>query len=95
MKDTNHPLLETFKKRMRIFHDSEDDNLVFILKSSEEAIRQQTGIVDVGSVSFQDLVIERSRYAYNDQVEFFYENFQNDILRVSFQNYETEETDES
>ena len=38
-----HPLLGTFKERMKIFHDAEDGNLSRMLTSSEKAILDLTG----------------------------------------------------
>ena len=90
-EETNHPLLDVFKKRMRIFHDAEDDNLNVILTNSESAIKRVTGRTDTSDPSLSELVIERSRYVYNDQVEFFYENFKNEILGVSFEKYDGKE----
>ena len=42
-----HPLLGTFKERMKIFHDAEDGNLSRMLVSSEKAILDLTGAFDL------------------------------------------------
>lgn len=69
-------ILSEFKKRMRIFHDSEDDNLEWLLSSSYEVIKSLCGDFDIEKdQEGKELVFERSRYAYNDSVEFFEENF--------------------
>ncbi|WP_338092439.1 phage gp6-like head-tail connector protein [Streptococcus danieliae] len=90
----NHPLLGEFKGRMRIFHDADDSNLNYILDSSQSALTRLTGITDLENVEFKELIIERSRYVYHDQVEFFWENFQADILGLSIAHYVPEDDSE-
>lgn len=76
-------LLSIFKARMHIFHDSEDKNLQQILNSSTNEIKRLTGSDDITISGIQELVLERSRYVYNDAAEFFEDNFQAQILGVS------------
>jgi len=83
-----HPLLGTFKERMKIFHDAEDTNLSRMLTSSEKAILDLTDSFDASDSRVEELILERSRYLYNDQVEFFYANFQGEILELSLNNYQ-------
>lgn len=83
-----HPLLGTFKERMKIFHDAEDANLSRMLTSSERAILDLTDSFDTSDSRVEELILERSRYLYNDQVEFFYANFQGEILELSLKNYQ-------
>ena len=83
-----HPLLEAFKERMKIFHDAEDANLSRMLTSSERAILDLTDSFDASDSRVEELILERSRYLYNDQVEFFYANFQGEILELSLKNYQ-------
>lgn len=82
-----HPLLGTFKERMKIFHDAEDGNLSRMLVSSEKAILDLTGAFDLSDPRTEELVLERARYLYNDQVEFFFVNFQGELLELSLQNH--------
>lgn len=82
-----HPLLGTFKERMKIFHDAEDGNLSRMLVSSEKAILDLTGAFDLSDSRIEELVLERARYLYNDQVEFFFVNFQGELLELSLQNH--------
>lgn len=82
-----HPLLGTFKERMKIFHDAEDGNLSRMLTSSEKAILDLTGAFDLSDSRTEELVLERARYLYNDQVEFFFVNFQGELLELSLQNH--------
>lgn len=85
-----HSLLAAFKERMRIFHNGEDTNLSRMLESSEQAIFQTVGTTNYNS-RVKELILERARYAYNDQVEFFYQNFQGDLMALSLENYKPEE----
>lgn len=82
-----HPLLGKFKERMKIFHDAEDGNLSRMLVSSEKAILDLTGAFDLSDSRTEELVLERARYLYNDQVEFFFVNFQGELLELSLQNH--------
>lgn len=86
-----HSLLAAFKERMRIFHNGEDNNLSKLLESSESAILSLVGSKDYADPRVRELILERARYAYNDQVEFFYQNFQGDLMALSLENYKLEE----
>ena len=86
-----HPLLKSFKERMRIFHNGEDANLSKMLESSESAILSLVGSNDSANPRVRELILERARYVYNDQVEFFYQNFQGDLMALSLENYKLEE----
>lgn len=89
-------LLSVFKQRMKIYHKAEDENLSRILDASEQRIASIIGRDDTADASFVELVLERSRYAYNDQVEFFDHNFLDDLLSASLDNYEPgDDEDES
>lgn len=85
-----HPLLKSFKERMKIFHNGENENISRILESSETYILKTVGSKDISDPRIKELVQERARYVYNDQVEFFYENFQGDLMMLSLENYEPE-----
>nr|DAZ56788.1 MAG TPA: Head Tail Connector Protein [Caudoviricetes sp.] len=73
---------------MRIFHSADDDNLEKILISSTAAIKRWCGSDDVKKPEIRELVMERSRYVFNDSLEFFNENFQSELMAVSLANYE-------
>ncbi|EKF8800295.1 hypothetical protein PKB70_002133 [Enterococcus faecalis] len=76
--------LEKFKKRMKIFGTSEDESLTEILSASFLRLDSLINPVKPESdLTFIELVFERSRYAYNDSLEFFETNFQPDILAQS------------
>lgn len=69
-------LLTEFKARMRITHNSENDNLKRILSFSAEDLLQKCGAFDLETNErAKELVFERSRYVYNDALEFFDQNF--------------------
>lgn len=86
-------LLTEFKARMSIYHSSEDDELKNMLQASYDAIKRMTGVSDITNVQFKELVIERTRYVYNDQVEFFEDNFLSTIIGLSLQAYGEEDDD--
>lgn len=86
-------LLNEFKKRNHIFHDSENDSLNLILNKSQAAIKRLTGTDDLSNPEVAELVLERSRYVYNDALEYFEENFRSTILGVSVENYQPKEGD--
>lgn len=86
-----HPLLKSFKERMRIFHSGEDENLSRMLESSEANILNLVGSQSPTEPRVRELILERARYVYNDQVEFFYNNFQGDLMALSLENYIMEE----
>lgn len=86
-------LLIEFKKRMKIFHSVEDEELERSLNASKMAIKRMTGSDDINNHSIKELVLERSRYAYNDSLEFFEDNFQSMILGVSLEVFLDEESE--
>lgn len=75
-------LLTEFKERMKL-SDDEDSNLTRIIKASVEDLIVKCGDYDVHkSERFKELVFERSRYAYNDALEYFNDNFLSQILNL-------------
>lgn len=89
-----HSLLIPFKERMRIFHSGEDANLSRMLESSQMVITRLVGSGNIYDHQIRELILERARYVYNDQVEFFYENFKTDILALSLNGIEMEDSDD-
>lgn len=79
MNNVTDDELKEFKERMRIEDESDDDNLTRILKASVAALRTSCGDYDMSNQSFKELVYERSRYVYNDALEFFNSNFLTEI----------------
>lgn len=72
----NDEILKEFKGRMHIFHNAEDDSLKAILNISYEVIKNECGIFDIQKEAIgKELVFERSRYVYNEQLQFFNRNY--------------------
>ncbi|MFC4387516.1 phage gp6-like head-tail connector protein [Gracilibacillus marinus] len=72
---------------MHLSHD-EDDNLKRLLSFSISAIKSSCGEFDIyGTTDIdnmaKELVFERTRYAYNDAVEYFEDNFLGEITGLS------------
>lgn len=79
-------LLTKFKNRMKISHNIEDDALKDILEASIEDITIKCGQFDINTNNrARELVIERSRYVYNDSLEYFDDNFVSSILSLNIQ----------
>lgn len=72
-------ILQEFKDRMHL-GDEEDDNLKRILSTSNKALLRACGNYDLNKdEEFKELVFERSRYVYNDALEYFDKNFLSQI----------------
>jgi|SRR5690606_25673972 len=68
-------VLDDFKERMHL-EDHEDENLRRILSASVKALKKPCGNRDINTdEEFKELVFERSRYVYNDALEWFENNF--------------------
>lgn len=64
--------------------DDEDSNLLRILSASEKALLKSCGGYDINiDEVFKELVLERSRYVYNDALEYFSQNFLTEINNLS------------
>ncbi|MBG9749735.1 hypothetical protein [Bacillus thuringiensis] len=75
----SNELLQQFKDRMHL-GDEEDDNLKRILSTSNKALLRVCGNYDLNKdEEFKELVFERSRYVYNDALEYFDKNFLSQI----------------
>jgi hypothetical protein len=76
-------ILKQFKERMHL-GDHEDENLSRILSASNMALRKVCGDYDIYTdETFKELVFERSRYVYNDALEYFSTNFLTEITGLS------------
>ncbi|MDW3036720.1 hypothetical protein WN777_13045 [Bacillus pacificus] len=75
----SNEILQQFKDRMHL-GDEEDDNLKRILSTSNKALLRICGNYDLNKdEEFKELVFERSRYVYNDALEYFDKNFLSQI----------------
>lgn len=62
----------------------EDANLTRILSASVTALKRVCGDYDIEQdEEFKELVFERSRYVYNDALEYFNDNFLTEINSLS------------
>lgn len=76
-------MLQEFKDRMHISHSSEDQNLELLLKSSAAAMKRLIGDYDIReNYEVRELIFERARYAYNDSLEYFQDNFVSEIISL-------------
>ena len=83
MNEITEELLAEFKERMKL-SDDEDSNLTRILKASVEDLIDKCGDYDLHtSERFKELVFERSRYVYNDAIEYFNDNFLSQITTLA------------
>ena len=79
-------ILKEFKSRMRISHSIEDENLKSILNMSYEDLKNRCGDFDIDEyLRGRELVFERSRYVYNDSLEFFEDNFLSEITSIGIE----------
>ncbi|MGN4560852.1 hypothetical protein ACTFP3_21415 [Bacillus cereus group sp. MYBK5-2] len=78
-KVISNEILQQFKDRMHL-GDEEDDNLKRILSTSNKTLLRVCGNYDLNKdEEFKELVFERSRYVYNDALEYFDKNFLSQI----------------
>ena len=92
MNEVTQELIDEFKLRMKL-SDDEDGNLERVLKSSIEDLLEKCGEYNVHtSERFKELVFERSRYVYNDALEFFNDNFLSQILSLAISAVTTSST---
>ncbi|WP_421924835.1 hypothetical protein [Lysinibacillus capsici] len=96
MKEITPELLSEFKERMKL-GDDEDDNLTRILKASNDDLQRICGDYDINTHEvFKELVFERSRYVYNDALEYFHSNFLTQLNNLNIAKaLESSEVDET
>lgn len=84
MNEVTPGLVEDLKEHLHISHGSEDGNLERMLSSSLRYVERNCGVFDIHSHGeAKELVLERARYAYNDSLEFFEDNFLSVIQGLS------------
>ncbi|MEK3729695.1 hypothetical protein [Lysinibacillus sp. FSL W8-0953] len=96
MHEITPELLSEFKERMKL-GDDEDDNLTRILKASNDDLQRICGDYDINTHEvFKELVFERSRYVYNDALEYFHTNFLTQLNNLNIAKaLESSEVDET
>lgn len=81
--------VEEMKGRLKLFHSYENDHIQKLLEQSYADITYRCGDFNMDSyVRGAELVYERTRYAYNDSLEFFNENFKTNITSFAIENME-------
>ena len=72
-------ILNEFKERMKL-GDDEDTNLIRVLNASHQALYKICGHRDIlEDEQFKEIVFERARYAINNGLEYFNDNFLSQI----------------
>lgn len=92
--EISYEIFREFKDRMKISHKAEDSNLMSLLSSSMKALNQSCGTFDWSNEQGKELVFERARYAYNDSLEFFADNFLTEIVNLSISLLQTNDQEE-
>lgn len=83
-------LLKEFKARNHITHSGEDGNIKKLLSYSIAYVESRCGPFDTDSDNILDkqateLAIERTRYAYNEALEYFEDNFLSEIFSLGIE----------
>lgn len=80
-------LLDEFKDFAKISHDTEDSYLKKLLEKSYSNIESRFGEFNINeNLEGQELVFSRTRYAYEDLLEYFNDNYQDDLLNFGLNN---------
>lgn len=88
-------LLVKFKSLEKIDHNSEDEYLKQLLKMSYERIKNQCGVFELENLIGQELILIRARYAYQDLLEHFNDNYRPEIIDFSLSLMEVSEDEKS
>ncbi len=79
-------LLEKVKEYLKIDWDDEDSNLTGIIERGKNNLQELTGT----TLDFEKegqpraLLLDYCRYAYNNALEYFEDNFQKEIIRLQY-----------
>lgn len=87
-------IVEEFMRRMHL-DDDEDGNLKNILEASYFDLKDKCGDYDMTDKRFKELVFERSRYVYNDALEYFDNNFLSQINSLAIKKATEVDTNET
>lgn len=83
-------LLLQIKDRLKISHRSEDQTLTRMIKQSISYINVMCGKYDdEGNIDLnnrlEELVLERTRYTYNEALEYFEDNYLSEIFSLGIE----------
>lgn len=96
MESITDDLLSEFKDYTKISHDTEDEYLKNLLKKSYSNLVSRFGEFNIyENLEGQDLVFARSRYAYEDLLEYFNDNYQDDLISFGLNNVTGSGTNEN
>lgn len=73
--------LNDVKAHLHIFHNVEDEYLSSLLLQSKAAVTEMTGISD--GPQFDELVLNRVRFAYNDKLDEFEKRYRSVLMSAS------------
>ncbi|ADI97619.1 TPA: phage head-tail connector protein [Staphylococcus aureus] len=88
-------LLVKFKSLEKIDYNSEDEFLKELLKMSYTRLKNQCGTFELDNLAGQELILNRTRYAYQDLLEHFNENYRADLIDFSLSLMEVSKSEES
>ncbi|HDG9374124.1 TPA: phage head-tail adapter protein [Staphylococcus aureus] len=89
-------LLQDFKDMEKIDHTSEDTYIKKLLKRSYEKLQRDYGKFDIDKdLIGRELVLNRARYAYQDLLEYFNENYRVDLIDFGISLVEVEDDEET
>lgn len=81
-------VVRQLKARMRISHDSEDEYLDSLITASFAYLKRRCGDFSIDDIDEnyvgKELVLERAKYTYEGNLEYFDENYQMMIHALSF-----------
>jgi|GEM_PF-2893239 len=81
-------VVRQLKARMRISHDSEDEYLDSLITASFAYLKRRCGDFSINNIDEnyvgKELVLERAKYTYEGNLEYFDENYQMMIHALSF-----------
>lgn len=81
-------VVKQLKARMRISHDSEDEYLDSLITASFAYLKRRCGDFSIDDINEnyvgKELVLERAKYTYEGNLEYFDENYQMMIHALSF-----------
>ena len=81
-------VVKQLKARMRISHDSEDEYLDSLITASFAYLKRRCGDFSIDEIDEnyvgKELVLERAKYTYEGNLEYFDENYQMMIHALSF-----------
>lgn len=89
-------LVQDFKDMEKIDHTSEDSYIEKLLKRSYEKLQRDYGKFDIDkNLIGRELVLNRARYAYQDLLEYFNENYRVDLIDFGISLMEVEDDEET